>query len=378
LKDIEVGKILFTGYLPNGVEESGYIDAKSNQEALEQLKAKGLKQIKLHTDAMTSALRTDLDGLSDREMRQMAELEAKWQKSMTFGSYLYALLKNNAVTILIGMVMFGYGYQVQGVWWMSFGVILATIGPFMGLWSYRISKEYENLLYAYTFGEWDKVRRYAANMRAAHKNNLQVITEVDSKEAIAYAVEGDIQRAKEILDQNRHYMQESMPGIYENRLASIYAIAGDYEKYLFWMKEGYKKSGQDLAKLDYVMAEARFGDLSQAEKLLSQIDTDSLSAPIQPFYHFLEGLVSYRKGDIESAYELFQAAYKMLLEYRENPAVWVPFASVTAMLAITAYDVGEKQKAEAILSDAVISVVKIYGDPQLLNALKERFPDKMC
>ncbi len=370
-----MAKVPYTAYTGDGKPESGFIDVKSNQEALRLLKEKGLKEIEFHGDAIFSSMQQDLEYLSEKELREIAQLESRWQKEMHFGDYLKELLKNNAWAIFIGVCMVVYGYSVQGAWWMSFGVILATVGPFFGLWNYKLLTNYEALVKAATFGEWDRVIEYAQNLKAASKKT-DLHIEADTKIATALAARGKLSEALARISEYREVLEEKMPGMYENKVATLYYLAGDYRQAYLYMKKAYEISQTDIITLDYVHAEASYGDPAQAKQTLQQIDILSLPAYAKPYYHYLTGLIAHKEGDTALAYTSLQEAYSGMLVYRKNPAVWIIQAMIAGMLAVVTYEATHKPCSDTILSEAVVSILKIYASQELLKKLQAYYPQQ--
>ena len=370
-----MAKVPYSAYTPDGKEESGFIDVSSNHEALRLLKEKELKEIEFHGDALFGVMRDDLEHLSEKELKQIAQLENRWQKEMHFGDYFTELLKNNFWAIMIGIAMFGYGYSVQGAWWMSFGVILATVGPFFGLWNYKLLTTYEALIKSATFGEWDKVYTYANKLKASTKKP-SIEIEADSKIAAALAVQGKLPEALAQIEKHRDTLRETMPGMYEHKIATLYYLAGNYKLAYLYMKKAYETSGTELIALDYINAEIFYGDLHTAEEIFKTIDSKVLPTFARPYYQYLQGLIAYKKGDLQNAHKSLAEAYSGMLAYRKNPAVWTIQAIIAGTLAVVTYEETHTPCSDMILSDAVVSVLKIYAPKEILEKLQKYYPEK--
>lgn len=367
-----MAKVLYTATAQTGEVLSGYLDAASNSEALQKLKDQGLEKIELHSDALFGALRDDLEDLDENLLKKQAQLEAKWQKSMTFGSYLKELLSVNAFPLAAGAGMVWYGYQNHSWIWMSAGVIFASVGPFYGLWKYRTLRQFENVLKASTFGKWDQVIRETQKLRAITKKPA-VLMEADTKEAIALAALGKMDQAMEILDIYKPQLDAMMPGMYENKLSELYYYHGTYDKTLELRRVSYEKMQNDISRLDLAMAELRFGSVQNAKNLLHEITYDALAAYAKPYYALLTGMVAYEESNLQLAKSKFLEAYDGMLEYRENSAMWSFIALIAGMLAIALYDLDEKEEADALLSDAIVAILKVHADKEMLEAFQKRF-----
>lgn len=368
-----MAKVLYSAYTAEGNRESGFIDVSSNYEALRILKEKGLREIEFHDDALFSSMQSNLEQLSDKELKEIAQLEIQWQKEASFGSYLKELLRVNMWAIAIGVGMMVYGYSVQGAWWMSFGVILATIGPFFGLWNYKLLTTYEALIKSTTFGEWDKVYDYANRLKASTKKT-ELHIEADSKIATALAAQGELAKALAQIADHRKILEEKMPGMYESKIATLYYLAGDYRQAYLYMKKAYEISDSEIMALDYISAEALYGNLQQAKQTLQKVDVAILPAYAKPYHRYLSGLIAYKEKKYNLAYEALQEAYSDMLAYRKNPAVWIIQAQIAGLLAIVKYEAMQTPCSNTILSDGVVSILKVYAYKELQQKLQEYYP----
>ena len=81
-----MGQVLYTATAPDGQELNGYIEVKTNREALDILGARGFSNIQLHSEAMTSGQRDYLEGLSERDQELLARLEASVLRDPSFSN----------------------------------------------------------------------------------------------------------------------------------------------------------------------------------------------------------------------------------------------------------------------------------------------------
>lgn len=369
-----MGKVLYTAFNQSGIQESGFIDVNSNKEAVSKLKERGLEDISLHGDAALGFERGELNWLSAWEIKQVAKFEARLQKGGGFFSYFLNVMKSSSITIAIGAAMVYYGYTESSAMWISSGVILATVFPFFGLWSYNLVNSHDNLMRAVAFGEWDEVEGLSLRLREGTKDE-DVIIEADTMKAAFYAQKKDMDSAIKMLLPHRDYLDAQSPGVFENKLASLYHIVGEYETYLQKMRESFSKSNQDLMRVDFAIAEARFGSLEVAQKEIEKVDLEAMAVYALPIVSYVIGLIAYKKGDLEVAKEEFLSAYSGVLEYDQNPAIWTVIAMITGMLAMVMYDTKEEEKAEELLSEAIIKILNVHADKYLLEEFQKRFPN---
>jgi len=367
-----MGKVLYTAYNQDGKQKSGFIDVDSNKEALAKLKESGLVNISFHSEALFDFDNRDFAFLSERDIQRMVNLEVQWQKSSSFSSYFLELLKSNSITIIVGCAMVYYGYTEGSAMWMASGVILSTIFPFLGLWNYQLIHSHNNLIKAITFGEWEKVKGLSQKLRQGTKDR-NVIVEADTMEAVYHAYKKDMDSAIKLLSSHRVFLESQNPGLFENKIANLYYMAGEYDKFLDKMKQALKISKQDLVRIDLAMAEAKLGSLETAEKELEKIEIESMALYTVPFVHYTKGLISYKKNDFKIAKEELLIAHNGALEYSQNPAIWSGIAMITSTLALVMYDMGEKDPANELLSEGIVKILNVHADKNLLEELQKRF-----
>ena len=256
---------------------------------------------------------------------------------------------------------------------MAAGVIVASFVPFFSLYNYSTMNDFNNLLKASAFGEWNRVRELSQILRAKNKN-IDVIIEADTKEATIFAHDKNMDSAINLILPHRKYLNETKPGIFESKLASLYYMAGEYDKYVQNMKKAYEVSKQSSFRCDWAMAEARLGNLEVARRLIKEMEIEELPIYGMPLMNYTKGLVAYRRGELDYAYEQFSWAYSSFLEYSKNPAVWASLAMVVSMFAIVTHDLDNDQDGSCLLSEAMIDIIKVHADKPLLVELDKRFP----
>jgi len=368
-----MGKVLYTGLNLSGEKESGFVDAMSNKDALHILKKSGLQDVKLHSNVTTTQKNSDPDWLSEADRKHIAKLQVKWQKEINLSSFLGEVIKSNFVPIAAGAAMVYYGYSNGSASWMSAGTILASALPFFNLWNYRLLTAHDKLIKATTFGEWDKVEKLSEEIRRSTKER-SVVIQADTLEANFYAKNDNIERAKDLLSVHEDYLEDTTPGLYENKLASLYYASKDYDLYLLNMKKAFKASGQDIMRVDMAMAEAKFGNLLVAEREIDKVYTEAMPAFGVPFVYYTRGIIEHKKKNLEEAKDELILAYSGFLEYSKNPATWVATALTAGSLSLVLHDLNEHEKAYELLKKSTVNVLKIHADEIMINNLKNKFP----
>ena len=364
-----MGKVLYTAYNQEGYQENGFIDVSTNKEALNTLKEKGFEGISLHGDASLGVDKELPSWFDNQAIQKEARLEVAWQKEFTFSSYMWEVLKEHALPFI---VVAGMAYFEVSQVWMMLGLFIASIGPLFALWNYRRIATYNNAIKSVTFGEMQKIQPLAQKLRKI-ANNEDLRIEADSIEAFYHAYHDDINSAMKLILPHRALLDEKSPGMFENKMASLYYAAGEYDKFVSNMKQATKISNQDLLRADWAMAEARMGDIEIAREEIAKIDKESMADFTLPLILFTEALIAYRSGDLVTAQKELHTASHDMSKYDSNPAVWSFIALITATLALVKYDLDKEEEGRELLSDAVIKIVKVHGDRPLIKALEKRF-----
>jgi tetratricopeptide (TPR) repeat protein len=367
-----MGKVLYTAVNHHGEEKSGFIDVKSNSEAFIKLKDAGLENIFLHGDAAIGIKREELSWISEKRLSDIATYEAQEQKGLNLFSYFVKVFKSSIPTLFIGGMIFYYGYSDNSMW-MAIGIIVACAMPFFSIYSYLMMNDFNNLLKASAFGEWDRVKELSQILKSKN-NNIDIVIEVDTKQAAIFAHKKDMDSAINLILPHREYLNATTVGMFESKLATLYHMAGEYDKYIENSKKAYEISKQNTLRCDWAMAEARLGNLEVARRLIKEIEIESLPAYGIPFIYYTKGVVAYRRGELEYAYEQLSLAYNSFLEYSKNPAVWGALSLIVGMFAIVTHDLDNEQDGSYLLSEAMIDIIKIHADKPLIKELDKRFP----
>ncbi len=379
-----MGKVLYSAIDKYGNTKSGFINASSNKEAMQQLKQIGLKKIKFYSDALFSTSRDDLDNFKEKELEEIAKQEIKNQQGSTFKEYAFATLKSSVLPIIAGIGILYYGYSIQSPILMAFGVIFATAVVFFKLWNYSVIKAHDTLIRALTLGAWEDIPQMSENLRTMAKQrkkifpgnvNQDLIVQADTIEASYYAHKKDLQKAIELLEVHREYLDKNQPSLYENKIAQLYYQARMFDKYLLKLKQCNIIANNDITRADLALAQARFGSVDEAQSLIDEIDESLIPAFASFQLHYIKGLIAYRKERLEDAENALFQAYLQLLKYKNNPLMLEPMAIVTGTLAIVLYDNKKSQETKMIFDNELIHILKVHGDKYLLDGLKQRFTD---
>jgi hypothetical protein len=369
-----MGTVLYTARDKRGREKRGFIEALNNKDALEHLSASGLNQIELHWDAAFASNRDDLEGISEKELAQIAKFELELHKGVSASSFMKEVLRNNLIPMGIGGAMVLYGISDSSAWWVAFGVILSLALPFFSLWNYNLLQTHSAMYKALSFGEWESIKTLAPQLKERAKNP-DVSVEADTLLAAYYAHHKDMPTAIQILGEHESYLGDKA-GSYENKLGTLYFHAKEYEQSLFYLKQAYVVSKENMMLADWALAEARFGDIEKAKENLSQLDLAQLPPYGIPFIDYIKGIIAYKEGDLIRAKNDLLRGITGFSAYDKNPAVWAALAMVNVMLAIVLEEMGERENAYEYLSEGVVKIAQEHAETPLLECLKEKFPTR--
>ncbi len=371
-----MSKVLYSGVDESNKEVNGYIEADDNKDAIKKLEKSGLENIKLHGDASLYAGRDYLDGLSERELAYLAKNEIEMQKKpLSFFSYMMEKLSSSFIPIAIGGAITYYGYSNNSYILASFGTIVAFALPFFHVWMYSSMISYENLVKAVNFGEWEEALKLANSL----KNNNKII-KLDQLEAYVNGViatksakDEDISKALKILENDREFYDKT-PGMYHNKIGSIYMSIGDIKNALFHYKQGYIEGKSTVMLSDWALIEAMVGDKDIAKKNLENIDATQLPIYALGYLDLIDGIIAYREKRFKEAIEILSKAHQSFSEYSKNPALWSVIALTSAYLALSYDKMNDKESAYSYLSGSILKILKEHAPKGLMSELREHFP----
>ena len=365
-------KILYTATDANGKEVSSFIDTNSNKEAIDLLSEKGFSNIRFQDDAVTAVSRTDLDNLSDSELKRIAKFETSIRTRPSFLTFILEVFRVNKLLVVGGLCLFLWGIFDSRKYLAIIGLVLSSSMPLLSIWNYRVVSSYDKLLRAYARGQIEVVSRQTELLRK-HMKQPEMAFDLETRIAAVNARQGDIDEEIERLEEWRIPIDELSPGMNDSRISSVYHLGGEYQKYVDSMREAFFKSSQSPTLiLDLALAESRLGEIEKAEMLLKQVKPEELPIHGMPFIDWVEGVIAYRKGNAGSE-EKLSSAVTGLLEFSENPAVWPSLAVCIGDYArsITAEPSIDKAK---ILLYSVWEILRFHGEKDLINQLLRKYP----
>lgn len=362
-----MNKILYSATTPSNTVKNGYIDARSNKEALATLTKAGFTDIIFHDDTSIGFARKDLANFNEKQLARTAVLEIKVRNGVGKYSLWIAVLRENRFTIALGLLSISVGLIVEieiGIW---FGIVLVSAVPLAYSWANRHTRRYNRLLAYFAMGKWEKSQKLITQL----KNSVtipDILFDLDIREGAIEALNGNLTKALELAESWREKTQHHSPGFYESRVASIYHAGKNYTGFVDSMRQAYEKSPDNASRtLDYALAEARLGDIHTAEKLVSTINNAELPIYGRPFLIWVKGIIAL-KSDNQESLDNFHEATNDLIKYKNNPAVWTTLAVVSGYLALALYKQRRIHEANTVL-ESVWPILAAHADMHLLEEL---------
>lgn len=363
-----MGHLLYSAKDSRGEAVQGFVEAKSALEARQQLAARGLADIVLHQEATIATEAGEVAGLGQAQLRELARIRIALMQRPGLWPVLLEVARANRWWILADVAIIAGGLWSDSGWLVATGAFLALLPFGVSLWSYRHSGRYTALLRSFALGKWDHVEQLASKLRPVSAKVAQMDFELDVRLAGIQARKGDLAGALARLEGWRPKLAGT-PGLYESRVAVVYAAGEDRVGFVQLMDQAHELSGREPARaLDLALAHARFGDAAAAAGLLQGVDAKLLPPHALGFVAWVDGLVRLRLGQPEALARLGEAT-AAFLALAGQPAAWTALAFCTCDHAVALAMAGRKGEARAELAH-VWPIVKAHADRPLLRMLE--------
>lgn len=236
-------------------------------------------------------------------------------------------------------------------------------------WRRHRTDRYQQLLEAEALGRWSEMVGLAGQLRSASRITSQLDFDLAVRLATLRARQGDLDGALEDLAPWRSQQTEH-PGLYEARVAEVHAAAGNRTGFVRLMGKAHAASGQDAARvLAHALAQARFGELAEAEALMARVDQAHVLPPqSEAKVLWIQGLIAMRQGQ-DDAQSLLDQALAEFLRHADQPAEWASLAFCACDQVIALNTAGEAVRARSLLK-RVMPVLRAQADRPLMALLK--------
>lgn len=363
-----MAKILYSAITAEGSKTEGFVDAPTALAAREQLHQQGLRDVVLHQEVAMAQDPAELAGLSDKQAQELARFNLRLRENPGLSTALAETARRSKWWLLGDALIIALAWQMGLHSTVAVG-LLAAAAPFaLTAWGWRRVDSYQQLLREHAVGNAQAVQALAAQLRPVSRRSAALDFDLDVRLASLTARSGDLPGALKTLDAWPARLADQ-PGLYEARVSTVHMAAGDAEGFVRLMGQAYERSGHDPSRgLDYVLAQARFGDADQAQALLDGIDTSLLPPVAKGFLHWAHGLLLARRGDAQAVQPLGQAVAE-LLQMANQPAIWSVLAICSADHALALARNGDQERARQQVAK-VWPVLRAHANPALLQALQ--------
>lgn len=362
-----MAQLLYSAKDGQGKAVQGFVEAASVLEARRQLQSQGLTEVVLHQDAVVSTDPRSLAGLGPEQQRELARLSIATMRQPGLAPLLRHVAQSNRWWIALDLGLMAWGIATSNRWLLAGGAALAMLPFASATWQYRHGDRYNALLKAFAMGDWKQVRALAQKLRDVSRGVQNMEFDLDLRLATIRARAGQLREALSDIEPWR--ARVATPGTFENRVAAIYAAAGDRAGFVRLMSESHAKAPQEPSRvLDHALAQARFGDAEAADRLLRELDPTLLPPHAQAFVAWARGLVQLRQQQPGALDQLGQAVAEFL-KLAAQPAAWPALALSTCDHAIALAMAGRKDEARQELAQ-VWSIVRAHGDTALMRLLQ--------
>ncbi|TWO71639.1 hypothetical protein FN976_08465 [Caenimonas sedimenti] len=360
--------LLYSAKDRQGRAVQGFVEAAATADAREELMARGLSDVVLHQEAALATDARDIAGLDEAQARELARISISAMRRPGLLPLLGDVARNNRGWLLFDAALAGWGAYSGSRWLLASGLGLALLPFALAIWQYRHGGRYLALVKSFSIGEWDRVQELAAKLRVVSASRPTMDFDLDVRLACIVARRDGLAPAVAALAAWPAKLADT-PGVYEGRLASVHAAAGDRDGYVRLMQASYEYAPSEPSRiLDLALAHARFGDAKRAGELMQTLDASLLPPHGKGFVHWVDGLVRLRTGAPGGLDEL-QRGVAEFLKLASQPAVWTSLAFCTCDHAVALALAGSREAARAELAQ-VWTMVRAHADKPLLRMLQ--------
>jgi len=364
---------MFRPKMSDARAQQGFVEAASDRHASDWVDIDGPAEIVFGRDlpvhskpAVAKAAPVELDLATKAEL---ARLSSRWRERPGLAPVMLAAAKRGWPVLVPAAGLLGYAAWSDRPWLPVLALALAALPFAQAVWRYQRADRYQQLLKADALGRWSEMVGLVGQLRASGRFSSQLDFDLEVRLATLRARQGDLDGALEDLAPWRS-QQSERAGSYEARVAGVHAAAGNRTGFVRLMGKAQAASDDDAGRmLDHALAQARFGELAEAEALMARVDKAPLLPPrSEARVLWTEGLIAMRRGRPDGCHLLNQALAEFL-RYGEQPAVWTELAHCACDQAIALNAAGDATRARNLLK-RVMPVLRAQADRPLLALLK--------
>ncbi|HEX5277514.1 MAG TPA: hypothetical protein VFW42_07595 [Fluviicoccus sp.] len=351
------------------------VDAATAQDAHARLVMSGHRDIRLLTDQTTAAMHNDLGAMSPEDRQRMAaarvrQMHARGQWQSHWAA-LMDMVRPARYALSAALVLAIY-QAWHGHWLSAIPLALYVCHPLLRLlWSLISVDRYRQLQTAMVHGRWAESLQLIERLRRQGRSRA-LIMDLDFREAQVRIRRGDA------VDPHLQYLmrwQSELPrerGLFESRLAGLYLAIGDYDRYREAARTSLEAAPKDASRLiELAMAEARFGSLSEARKLLERVDAKVLTGLAGTYRQWVEAVIALNSGEAAKAEVLLALCAAQVADLvRRLPMAEAWQAMLAGQRSLALARLGRREEASR-LPAAVWSLLQLHADPAFLAMLRQ-------
>ena len=280
------------------------------------------------------------------------------------------------------------GIYYKDAWGIGIGSTLLVWISFIWLYTYQALYYFEEIHRAKAFGENERVLELIKKMKVKAEtgvgNKEQIIVELDKYHANILACQGQKEKALSMIKQHEEYFKSNLLGMYENSIGAIFYTLGDYKTSLEYITKMYNANPNSNTALDLAFIHVRFGDITYAQSLLKdEVNPRAIPSYASGFYDWCLGLLAHKEKDYDTANEHYKQMLEKFNNQMSNPLLWEMIAGGIGYYADLLYDIGNKVKAEELLSKGIVEILNTHADDILRKNLSSKYPhliskEKFC
>lgn len=352
-------KLLYSATGADGKPTEGFVDAATVQDARGQLEARGLTQVVMYSAPGYAIDESEVFGLGDRELRELAKLRLAVMARPGLVPALLEMVRRQAIWLGLGVAVALYGASADKPVWTWVGIGAVALPFAVMLWQWRHVGRHDQMLKAFALGQWAEVRRLSKLLLARRANTPSMNFEFVLRQAYCDVRERTLQKALARVQPWREKLAGE-PGLFEMRIATLHHAAGDWPGFIAMHEASLVPLPGDPSRtLDLALAHARHGDVDRAAELFASIDKSLLPPWGTGFVHWTEGLIQFRRKQPQAGTTLGLAVAEFL-KLSNQPMVWTALALATADHAIALKDAGLAPEARQAMAQ-VWPIVKAHA-----------------
>lgn len=374
-------RILYSAKTSAGKAISGFVQADSNDAALQILQNKAYTDIQFHLsnefvkgDAFERVGKMDpqeISNLSQHIIRNQtrSRLAKKW----------IGVLKLLEIPLSLGILLLFLGFifdsQILKFAAIVSAVLLLVILYFTWFKIIKAKEQFSKVSELIAYGKYLYAEKLIDKLleTAPSKIRKVFVTELITKKACVIAQQQTLAQGLAYFESMKDELSAMPEWQSDYNLARIHSAADDCMNYLKILREAHKKApDKQILSLDLAASEARCGELDNTKQLLGAINMTTLPQLALPYVDMVKGLIAKKSHD-PSTLEHFNKAYQGQMKFKNNAAALQLLGLMAGLYGLALLDAGNTGLAERVVREHW-DVLKHLSYRDLLQELKDRLP----